>query len=168
MQEVTRCIAALERDLFCVASTGVLIHTFLVVSSAAIMICLTYFTVHVRVNCSLTSTSGQLGNDHLTTSSSLRKLRTSFPGLSAMSSSRRSPMTLSPGFTSGDYDTNLVTSGLGILEIGARQLNDWRLHEPPPLPSLLPTRCPFQHAYIIARCHVITSDYLGGTQAPQS
>ena len=69
MQEVTRCIAALERDLFCVASTGVIIHTFPVVSSAAIMICFTYFTVHVRVSCSLTSTSGQLGNEHLTTSS---------------------------------------------------------------------------------------------------
>ena len=48
-----------------------------------------------------------------------------------MSSSRRSPIALSPGFTSGDYDTNWVTAGLGMLEIGACQLNDWRLHEPP-------------------------------------
>ena len=41
-----------------------------------------------------------------------------------MSSSRQSPIALSLGFTSGDYDTNLVTAGLGMLEIGARQLND--------------------------------------------
>jgi len=70
--------------------------------------------VPARVGRSLTSTSGQPGNGHLTTSSS-----------------RRSPVTLSPGFTSGDYDTNLVTASLGMLEIGARQLNDWRLHDPP-------------------------------------
>ena len=37
---------------------------------------------------------------------------------------RRSPIALSPGFTSGDYDTNLVTAGLVMLEVGARQLND--------------------------------------------
>ena len=48
-----------------------------------------------------------------------------------MSSSRRSPIALSPGFTPGDYNTNLVTAGLGMLEIWARQLNDWRSHEPP-------------------------------------
>ena len=35
----------------------------------------------------------------------------------------------------GDYDTSLVTAGLDMLEIGARQLNDWRLHE---LPDVLP------------------------------
>jgi len=52
-----------------------------------------------------------------------------------MSSFRRSLITWSPGFTSGDYDTNLVTAGLDMLEIGARQLNDWRLHE---LPDFLP------------------------------
>jgi len=69
MQEATQRITALERDLFCVASTGVFIHTFLVVSPAAIIFYFTYFTVHVRVICSPTSTSGQLGNDHLTTSS---------------------------------------------------------------------------------------------------
>ena len=80
-----------------------------------------------------------------------------------MSSSWRSPITLSPGFTSGNYDTNLETAGLGMLEIGARQLIDWRLHEAPRLPSLLSARCPVQHAYIISCCHVITSDYLGGT-----
>jgi len=58
MQGVTRCIAALERDLFCVASTGVTMHTFPVASPAAIMICFTCFTVHVLTNCSLASTSG--------------------------------------------------------------------------------------------------------------
>ena len=52
-----------------------------------------------------------------------------------MSSSRRSPIALSPGFAPGDYNTNLVTAGLGMLEIGARHLNDWRSHE---LPDVLP------------------------------
>ena len=52
-----------------------------------------------------------------------------------MSSSWRSLITWLPEFASGDYDTNLVTAGLDLLEIGARQLNDWRLHE---LPDLLP------------------------------
>ena len=69
MQEATQRITALERDLFCVASTSVFIHTFPVVSPAAIIFYFTYFTVHARVSCSPTSTSGQLGNDHLTTSS---------------------------------------------------------------------------------------------------
>ena len=57
-----------------------------------------------------------------------------------------------------------MTAGLGMLEIGARQLNNWRPHEPPRLPSLLPAMGPAQHAYIIACCHVITSDHQGGTQ----
>ena len=87
---------------------------------------------------------------------------TSFPDLSAMSSFRRSLITWSPGFTSGDYDTNRVTAGLDMLEIGARQLNDWQLHAPQ-LPSLLPARCSAQHAYFISCCHVITPDYLVGT-----
>ena len=52
-----------------------------------------------------------------------------------MSSSRRSLITWSPRLASGDYDTSLVTAGLDMLEIGARQLNDWRLHE---LPDFLP------------------------------
>jgi len=52
-----------------------------------------------------------------------------------MSSSRRSLITWSPGFAFGDYDTNLVIAGLGLLEIGACQLNDWLLHE---LPDFLP------------------------------
>ena len=33
---------------------------------------------------------------------------------------------------------------------------------------LLHARCPSQHAYSVAWCHVITSDYQDGTQAPQS
>jgi len=69
MQEATQRKTALERDLFCVASTGVFLHTFPVVSPAAIIFYFTYFTVHARVSCSPTSTSGQLGNGHLTTSS---------------------------------------------------------------------------------------------------
>ena len=68
-----------------------------------------------------------------------------------MSSSRRSLIALSPGFTSGNYDTNLVTAGTRA----------------PRLPSLLSARCPVQHAYIITCCHVITSDYLGGTLVKQ-
>ena len=73
MQEETQRITALECDLFCVASTGVFIYTFPVVSSAAIMICFTCFIVHARESRSPTSTSGQLGNDPLTTSSSASK-----------------------------------------------------------------------------------------------
>jgi len=48
-----------------------------------------------------------------------------------MSSFRRSLITWSSGFATGDFITNLVTAGLGMLEIGARQLKNWRLHEPP-------------------------------------
>ena len=58
MQETTQRITALERDLFCVASTGAFIHTFPVVSPAAFMIYFTCFIVHVWVSCSPTSTSG--------------------------------------------------------------------------------------------------------------
>ena len=46
---------------------------------------------------------------------------------------RRSLITWSPEFTSGDLILNLVTAGSGVLEIGARQLNNWRLYEPPDL-----------------------------------
>ena len=52
----------------------------------------------------------------------LGKPRTSFPDPSAMSSSRRSPIALSPGFALGDYNTNLVTAVLGMLEIGHANL----------------------------------------------
>ena len=57
-QEATQRVAALERDLFCVASTGAFMHTFPVVSPAAIILYFTYFTVHAQVRCSLSSTSG--------------------------------------------------------------------------------------------------------------
>ena len=62
-----------------------------------------------------------------------------------MSLLRRSLITWSPGFTSGDFIFNLVTAGIGVVEIGARQLNNWRLHEPPDLlpfcqPGVLSTR----------------------------
>ncbi len=43
----------------------------------------------------------------------------------------RSPITRSPELTSGDFIFNTVIAGSGMLEIGARQLNNWRLHEPP-------------------------------------
>ena len=43
----------------------------------------------------------------------------------------RSPTAWSPESTSGDFIFNPVTAGSGVLEIGARQLNNWRLHEPP-------------------------------------
>jgi len=57
----------------------------------------------------------------------------------------RSLITWSPGFTSGDFILNLVTAGSGVLQIGARQLSNWRLHEPPDLlpfcqPGVLSTR----------------------------
>ena len=42
---------------------------------------------------------------------------------------RRSLITWSPKPTYGDYNTSLVTVGVDMLEIGARQLNNWRLHE---------------------------------------
>ena len=76
------------------------------------------FTVYAQASCPPTSSSGQLGNVYL-------------PSSSAMCLSRRSPITWSPGFTSGDFIFNPVTAGSGVLEIGARQLINWRLHEPP-------------------------------------
>jgi len=60
-----------------------------------------------------------------------------------MSSSRRSLITWSPGFASDDYDANLVTAGLDMLEIGARQLNDWRLRELPDFPPFCQPGVPF-------------------------
>ena len=47
----------------------------------------------------------------------------------------RSPITRSPEFTSGDFIFNPVIADSGMLEIGTRQLNNWRLHE---LPDFLP------------------------------
>ena len=57
----------------------------------------------------------------------------------------RSPIAWSPEFTSGDFIFNPVITYSGILEIGTRQLNNWRLHEPPDFlpfyqPGALPTR----------------------------
>ena len=52
-----------------------------------------------------------------------------------MSPSQRSLTIWSPKLTYDDYDTSLMTAGLDMLEIGARQLNDWRLHR---LPDVLP------------------------------
>ena len=82
------------------------------------MICTTCFTVYAQANCPPTSSSGQLGNVYL-------------PSSPAMSLFRRSLITWSPGFTSGDFIFNPVTAGSGVLEIEARQLNNWRLHKPP-------------------------------------
>ena len=55
------------------------------------------------------------------------------PSSPTMSLFRRSLITWSSGFTSGDFIFNPVTAGSGALEIGARQLNNWRLHKPPDL-----------------------------------
>ena len=148
-RETTQRIAALERDPFCVASSGAFVHTFPVVSPAAFMIYFTCFTVYVQVSCLPSSSSGQLGNDHL-------------PSSSAMSLFRRSLITWSHGFTSGDFIFNPVTAGLGMLEIGARQLNNWRLREPPDFLPFCQPGVP-SNVYIIARRHVITPDYQVGT-----
>ena len=43
----------------------------------------------------------------------------------------RSAITKSPESTSGDFIFNPVIADSGMLEIGTRQLNNWRLHEPP-------------------------------------
>ena len=43
----------------------------------------------------------------------------------------RSPIAWSPEFTSSDFTFNWAIAGPGMLEIGTRQLNNWRLHEPP-------------------------------------
>ena len=118
MHDITQCIAALERDLFWVARSGTFVYTFPVVSPAAFTIYFTCFTVYVQVSCLPSSSSGQLGNDYLTSSS-------------AMSLFWRSLITWSPGLTSGDFICNPVTAGLGMLEIGARQLHNWGLHKPP-------------------------------------
>ena len=96
------------------------------------MICATCSTVYDRASCPPTSPSGQLGNVYL-------------PSSPAMSFLRRSLITLSPRFTSGDFIFNPVIAGSGVLEIGARQLNNWRLHEPPDFlpfcqPGVPPTR----------------------------
>ena len=43
----------------------------------------------------------------------------------------RSPMTRSPESTSGDFIFNLVIADSGKLEIGTRQVDNWRVREPP-------------------------------------
>jgi len=68
-----------------------------------------------------------LGNDYLITSSFVL---VPFESLEqAFLIFRRSKL------ADGDYNTSLVITGLDMLEIGARQLNDWRLHR---LPDVLP------------------------------
>ena len=74
----------------------------------------------------------------------------------------RSPTAWSPGSTPGDLIFNLAIAYSGTLEIGTRQLNNWRLHVPPDfLPICQPDDC--QHAYTVAGCHVITPVHQGGT-----
>ena len=75
----------------------------------------------------------------------------------------RSPTAWSPGSSSGDLIFNLAIAYSGKLEVGTRQLNNWRLRVPPRLPSLLANLAPCQHAYTVAGCHVITPDHQGGT-----
>ena len=74
MHDTTQCIVALERDLFWMASSSAFVHTFPVVSPAAFMICTTCFTVYAQVSYPPTSSSGQLGNDHLPSSSAMSSL----------------------------------------------------------------------------------------------
>ena len=114
MQGVTRCIAALERDLFCVASTGGH-HAYLPCGLAGRHHDLLH-SLHracpgklfLGLNLWL---AGEWSSDNfILRTRALWKPWTSFPDLSAMSSSRRSLITWSPGFASGDYDTNLVTA----------------------------------------------------------
>jgi len=135
MQGVTRCIAALERDLFCVASTGCH-HAHLPCGLAGRhhdLLHLLHRACPGKLfpGFTLWLARGWSSDNFILRTRALWKPWTSFPDLSAMSSYRWSLVTWSPGFASGDYDTNLVTAGLDMLEIGARQLNDWRLHEPP-------------------------------------
>ena len=133
------------------------------------MICTTCSTVYAQASCPPTSSSGQLGNVYL-------------PSSSAMSLFRRSLITWSPGFIYGDFIFNPVTAGSGVLEIGARQLNNWRLHEPPDfLPfcqpgapstrlynSLMPRhyfRLPgrYNHINFIYFCNYLMSSYVLNT-----
>ena len=118
MHDTTQCIVNLERDLFWIGELGCLrIH--LPCGLAGRLNDLHHLFHRVcSSKLSPTSSSGQLGNVYL-------------PSSSAMSLFRRSLITWSPGFTSGDFIFNPVTAGSGVLEIGARQLNNWRLHEPP-------------------------------------
>jgi len=139
MQGVTWCIAALERDLFCVASTGCH-HAHLPYGLAGRHHDLLHLLHRIcpgKLFPGLNLWLAREWSSHnfILRTRALWKPWTSFPDLSAMSSSRWSLITWSPRLAFGDYDTSLVTVGLDMLEIGARQLNDWRLHE---LPAFLP------------------------------
>ena len=137
MQGVTRCIAALERDLFCVASTGCH-HAHLLCGLAGRYHDLLHLhIVYVLGNCSLALTSGQgmiIWQPHPPCLYFLKAL-TSLPNLSAMCPSQRSLTTWSPRTHIRRLRRKLVTAGLHILEIGERQDNTWRLHR---LPDVLP------------------------------
>ena len=166
MQEVTQCIAALERDIFCVASTGCH-HAHLLCGLAGRHHDLLHWLHRVcsgklfpGLNLWL---AGEWSSDNfILRTRALWKPWTSFPDLSAMSSSRRSLITWSPRLSSGDYDTILVTAGFDMLKVEARQLTigDYT-SSPISFPSV--SRCSAQHAYVIACCHVITPGYLVGT-----
>ena len=118
MPDTTQGIAVLECNLYWIGELGRL-RTHLPCGLAGRLHHL-FFLLHrvCHVSYPPTSSSGQLGNVYL-------------PSSPAMSFLRRSLITWSPGFISGDFIFNLVTAGSGALEIGARQLNNWRLHEPP-------------------------------------
>ena len=131
MQETTQRITALERDLFCVASTGAFIHTF----------CGLAGRLHDLLHLLHRACSGKLfldlnlwlareclPDDFILYFESLEQC--SFDP-STMSFFRRSLTMWSSRFASGDFISNPVTAGLGMLEIGACQLKDQRLHEPP-------------------------------------
>ena len=144
MQGVTRCIAALGRDLFCVASTGCH-HAHLPCGLAGRHHDLLHRACPGKLfpGLNLWLAREWSSDIFILRTRALWKPWTSLPDLSAMSSSRRSLITWSPGFASDDYDANLVTAGLDMLEIGARQLNDWRLRELPDFPPFCQPGVPF-------------------------
>ena len=132
MHDTTQCIAVLECDLYWIGELGCL-RTHFPCGLAGRLHHLLFLLHRVcHVSYPPTSSYGQLGNVYL-------------PSSPAMSLFLRSLITWSPGFTFGDFIFNLVTAGSGVLEIGARQLNNWRLHEPSDLlpfcqPGVLSTR----------------------------
>jgi len=112
-----------------------------------------------------------LGNDHLITSSfvlvPLESLKQAF-----LISRRCAPLggLKPPNLLKLTYDDYDVTSDRRFTHTRDRRTPSQHLAttQTSRRTSLLSARCPIQHAYIIACCHVITPDYLVGTQAPQS
>ena len=66
-----------------------------------------------------------------------------------MSSSRRSPIVLSPRFAPGDYNTNLVIAVLGMLEIGHANLTTG---DHTSLPTSFPSTSPVSRSTRLYYC----------------